>query len=47
MSPKRPDNGFDFLPDPKFQEGGLQYLWDATAPLHQDSGFGSRVDEYA
>jgi arylsulfatase A-like enzyme len=39
-------NEFDFLPEPVFQEGGLQCLWDATGPLHQDSGIGSRIDEY-
>jgi arylsulfatase A-like enzyme len=39
-------NGFDFLPEPAFQQGGLQHLWNATRPLHQDSGIGSRIDEY-
>jgi arylsulfatase A-like enzyme len=39
-------NDFDFLPEPTFQQGGLQHLWDATTPLHQDSGIGSRVEEY-
>jgi arylsulfatase A-like enzyme len=37
---------FDFLPEPVFQQGGLQHLWNATGPLHQNSGFGSRIDEY-
>lgn len=37
---------FDVLPEPVFQQGGLKHLWDATRPLHQDSGVGSRVDEY-
>ena len=41
------ENGFDELPEPTFQPGGLAHLWSATAPLHQDSGFGSRIDEYA
>ena len=41
-----PDKGFDLLPEPVFQQGGLQHLWDVTRPLHQDSGFGSRVAEY-
>jgi arylsulfatase A-like enzyme len=41
-----PHNGFDVLPEPVFQQGGLQRLWDVTRPLHQDSGFGSRVAEY-
>jgi arylsulfatase A-like enzyme len=40
------ENEYDFLPEPIFQKGGLQHLWDATTPLHQDSGFGSRIDEY-
>jgi arylsulfatase A-like enzyme len=37
---------FDAMPEPVFQKGGLQHLWDATTPLHQDSGIGSRIDEY-
>ncbi len=37
---------FDFLPEPTFQPGGAQHLWEATRPLHQDSGIGSRRDEY-
>ena len=41
-----PGNGFDTLPEPVFQEGGLQRIWDVTRPIHQNSGFGSRVDEY-
>ena len=40
------ENEFDFFPDPVFQKGGLQRLWDATSALHQDSGFGSRINEY-
>jgi arylsulfatase A-like enzyme len=39
-------NGISLLPEPVFQQGGLQSLWNATRPLHQDSGFGSRMDEY-
>ena len=39
-------NEFDFLPKPIFQAGGPQHLWEATRPLHQDSGIGSRLDEY-
>ena len=38
---------FDDLPEPAFRKGGLQHLWSLTRPLHQDSGFGSRIDEYA
>ena len=37
---------FDFLPKPVFQQGVVEHLWDATAPLHPDTGFGSRIDEY-
>lgn len=37
---------FDTFPEPTFQHGGLQHLWHATTPLHQDSGVGSRIDEY-
>ena len=40
------ENGFDVLPEPVFQPGGLQHLWDATTPLHPDPGFGSRVEEH-
>jgi arylsulfatase A-like enzyme len=37
---------YDSLPEPTFQPGGLRQVWDATAPLHQDSGIGNRIDEY-
>ena len=40
------DHGFDVLPEPVFQPGGLQHLWDATRPLHPDPGFGSRAEEH-
>jgi arylsulfatase A-like enzyme len=40
------ENEYDFLPEPFFRQGGLQHLWDATTPLHQDSGIGSRIEEY-
>jgi arylsulfatase A-like enzyme len=39
-------NEFDFLPEPIFQQGGLQHLWEATSSLHQDTGIGSRIGEY-
>ena len=39
-------NEFDALPQPDFQRGGFQYLWKGTAPLHQNSGVGSVVDQY-
>jgi arylsulfatase A-like enzyme len=38
--------GFDLLPEPVFHSGGLERVWNASRPLHQDSGFGSRIDEY-
>ena len=37
---------FDIIPEPHFQAGGMQRLWDVTTPLHQDSGIGTRIDEY-
>ena len=40
------ESEFDVLPEPAFQPGGLQRLWLATTPLHQDTGVGSRIDEY-
>ncbi len=40
------ENQYDSLPEPNFHPGGVQRMWDATTPLHQDSGFGSRIDEY-
>jgi arylsulfatase A-like enzyme len=39
-------NQYDFLPEPVFQQGGLQHLWDASGSLHQHSGIGNRMDEY-
>lgn len=41
-----PGNGFAVLPEPVFQSGGLQRIWELTRPLHQNSGIGSRVAEY-
>ncbi len=38
--------GFDVLPEPQFHPGGFQRLWEVTTPLHQSTGFGSRIDEY-
>jgi arylsulfatase A-like enzyme len=37
---------FNLLPEPVYQDGGSQRLWKATLPLHQNTGIGSRVDEY-
>lgn len=37
---------YDFLPRPVYQKGGVERLWDASLPLHQDSGVGNRIDEY-
>jgi len=44
-------DGFEVLPEPNFEQGGVQRdgvqrLWSATRLLHQDTGVGSRVDEY-
>jgi len=39
-------NGFDALPEPVFQPGMLHHLWDVSRPLHQNTGFGCRIDEY-
>lgn len=41
-----PDHNFEILPEPVFQAGGLQRVWDLTRPFHQNSGIGSRVAEY-
>ena len=38
--------GFELFPEPVFQNGGLERVWHASRLLHQDSGFGCRVDEY-
>jgi arylsulfatase A-like enzyme len=38
--------GFELFPEPAFQQGGLERVWNASRLLHQDSGFGCRVDEY-
>jgi arylsulfatase A-like enzyme len=43
---RKVENGFGVLPDPRFGKGVLEYAWDATRPLHQDSGIGNRVIEY-
>ncbi len=39
-------NEYDSMPKAVFQKGGLQHLWEASTPLHQESGIGSRIDEY-
>src|SRR6516162_488475 len=43
---KSVENDFNALPEPNFPTGKMQNFWHATTPLHQDSGFGSRIDEY-
>jgi len=40
------ERDFDVLTEPVFESGGVQYLWAATTPMHQNSGIGSRADEY-
>jgi arylsulfatase A-like enzyme len=37
---------FFLLPEPVFVEGMVHYLWNATAPFHRPSSFGSRIEEY-
>jgi len=37
--------GFDLFPEPAFN-GGFERVWKASSLLHQDSGFGCRIDEY-
>jgi hypothetical protein len=37
---------FDVLPEPRFCDGAVQHIWNATRPLHQDTRVGSRLDEY-
>ena len=39
-------DALEMQPEPVFQQGGMQTLWNLTSPLHQDSGIGSRLDEY-
>jgi arylsulfatase A-like enzyme len=43
---KESEAEYDFLPNPVFQKGVIHDLWEVTTPLHQHSGFGSRIDEY-
>jgi len=38
--------GFDVLPEPSFRPGSFERFWNATRPLHQYSGVGSRAVEY-
>jgi arylsulfatase A-like enzyme len=38
--------GFNILPEPQFRPGSFQWAWNATRPLHQYSGVGSRTVEY-
>jgi arylsulfatase A-like enzyme len=40
------ENGYDVIPEPVFQRGGLAHFWDLIRPIHQDTGFGNRFDEY-
>jgi arylsulfatase A-like enzyme len=40
------ESEFDNYPQPNFQYNGIRQVWDMTGPLHQESGFGSRIDEY-
>ena len=38
--------GFDVLPEPSFRPGSFERFWNATRPVHQYSGVGSRAVEY-
>ena len=40
------EQDYDVLPEPVFRQHGLDIIWNLTKPLHQDTGFGSRIDEY-
>ena len=46
LSCRKPWERIRFLARADFQGGGLQHLWDVTTPLHQNSGIGSRIEEY-
>ena len=39
------ENACDLLPEPDYQTGALQHLWDITTPLHQNTAIGDRLDE--
>jgi len=41
------EQDYDALPEPVFRRHGLDIVWRLTTPLHQDTGFGSRIDEYS
>jgi arylsulfatase A-like enzyme len=43
---KSVDSKYDLFGAPVFERGGMQHLWTLTKPLHQDSGFGNRLEEY-
>lgn len=40
------ENDLDLFPDPIFQNGALQRLWEAVPQLHRNPPFGSSVEEY-
>lgn len=37
---------YDYLPQPVYQKGAVERMWQASAPLHQETDFGNRLDEY-
>ena len=41
------EQDYDVLPEPVFRRDGLNLIWKLTKPFHQDTGFGSRIDEYS
>jgi arylsulfatase A-like enzyme len=40
------ESEFNVLPEPVFRPGVQEHIWEGTRLLHQDSGVGSRMDEY-
>ena len=40
------ENDLDVFPDPVFQNGGLQRVWEAVQPPHRNPRFGSSIEEY-
>lgn len=40
------ENDLDVFPDPVFQNGALQRLWEAVPQLHRNPPFGSSIEEY-
>jgi arylsulfatase A-like enzyme len=41
------ENDLDVFPDPVFQNGALQRLWEAVSPPRRNPRFGSSIEEYS